>query len=125
MKTQILIENLRFLTIVGVYDWEQATPQPLVVNVCLDCDMTKAFVSDCVDDVINYKAVCEEIEAICHHTKAHLLEHLAHKILSHLFGHYPCTHIHLSLKKPSAIKHAQAVGVAVSVYRDEFLNELS
>lgn len=81
--------------------------------------------SDCVDDVVNYKAVCEQIETLCHQTKAHLLEHLAHTILSHLFECYPCTHISLSLKKPSAIKNAQAVGVSVSVYRDEFLNELS
>lgn len=120
MKQRIIIENLEFDTIIGIYDWEQAIHQPLTVNVVLECDMTPAFFSGSIDDTLNYKAICDDIQNICHNEKAKLLETLAYRIIVHLFNNYPCNHIELSLKKPNAIKEAQGVGVTIELNRQEF-----
>ncbi len=109
----VFIENLKIDTVIGVYDWERAINQPLVVDIKLYGDMSKSFVSDDVADAINYKSVCEEVEHLCHHTKAKLLESLADKIITHLFAHYPCDKIELKLTKPNAIKKAEGVGVYI------------
>ena len=109
----VFINQLKIDTVIGVYDWERAITQALVVDVKLYGDMTASFTSDDVRDAINYKAVCEDIERICHDTRARLLESLADKILSHLFAHYPCSKVELTLAKPNAIKQADSVGVMV------------
>lgn len=120
MKQRIIIDNLSFKTTIGIYDWEQAILQSLVVDVILDCDMSQAFFSNDINDTLNYKAICEDIQNICHQEKAKLLESLAYKILEKLFNTYPCSAIHLSLKKPDAIKEASGVGVIIELTRQEF-----
>lgn len=116
----IQIESLKIHTIIGVFDWERVIKQALVFDVMMVCDMTKAFVSDNVSDVINYQAVCEDIERICHKTKAKLLEYLAYQVMGYLFEQYPCQKITLTLKKPHAIKQADAVGVCIEFDREQY-----
>ncbi|MDO5651918.1 MAG: dihydroneopterin aldolase [Moraxella sp.] len=108
----VFIKDLTIDTMVGVYDWERAIKQRLIIDVELSCDMNAAFISDDVADAINYKSVCEDIERLCHEYQAKLLERLANGIIEYLFEHYPCTKISLSIKKPNAIKNA-VVGVNV------------
>lgn len=122
MKQRIIIENLEFKTTIGIYDWEQAISQSLIVNAELEYDMTPSFLSNDIDDAINYKAICEEIQNICHNEKAKLLETLAYKILQKLFNEYPCSFIKLSLKKPHAIKETSGVGVLIEITKQEFEN---
>lgn len=120
MKQRILIENLSFDTVIGIHDWEQAIRQSLVVNAQLDFDMTPSFFSNDIKDTLDYKAICDDIQSICHHEKAKLLETLAYRILQKLFDSYPCTAISLSLKKPNAIKEVAGVGVLIDISRQEF-----
>ncbi len=120
MTQLVLIEGLKINTVIGVYAWERAIKQLLVIDVKIYHDMSQSFVSDDVAHVINYKTVCEEIEQICHDTKAKLLEHLAYKIMTHLFNHYPCQKIELTIKKPNAITQADSVGVHIVQTLDEY-----
>lgn len=113
MTDVVLIEGLQINTVIGVYEWERAIHQLLVVDIKLYGDMSQSFISDDVADAINYKTVCEDIERICHETKAKLLESLADKIITYLFEHYACNKIELTIKKPNAIKKAQSVGVMI------------
>lgn len=122
MKQRIIIEDLSFKTTIGVYDWEQAILQSLIVNVELECDMSPVFLSNDIHDTINYKTVCDDIQSVCHNEKAKLLETLAFKILQKLFSNYPCSFIKLSLKKPDAIKETAGVGVLIEVTKQEFEN---
>lgn len=122
MKQKIIIDNLTFDTTIGIYDWEQAINQPLVVNAQLDCNITNAFFSESIDDTLNYQAICTDIETVCHHEKAKLLETLAYKILQKLFSAYPCDAVCLKLTKPNAIKQTSGVGVHIDITRQEFEN---
>lgn len=118
----VVIEKLAVNTTIGVFDWERAIAQRVLFDVEMACDMTKAFVSDDVADVINYKTVCDEIEHICHHTKAQLVEYLAYQVMSYLFDKYACQKIKLTLKKPHAIKKADAVGVCLELTYEQYQN---
>lgn len=118
----VFIEGLTINTVIGVYSWERAIHQSLVIDVKLYGEMSKSFLSDDVNDAINYKSVCEDIERICHDTRAKLLESLADKIMAYLFCHYPCTKIELTIKKPNAIKQATSVGVMLICTKDDYAN---
>lgn len=114
MSDVVFIEGLRVDTVIGVYDWERVILQKLVIDAQLSCDISQAAASDDVAYVIDYQAVCDDIERICVETKAQLLETLAQKIATHILQNYPCHAITLSIHKPDAVKQAASVGVKIS-----------
>lgn len=113
MNDIVFIQGLKINTLIGVYDWERAIKQSLVIDCEMVCDMTKASQSDDVAYAINYKTVCEDIERLCHKIQAKLLEKLAEEICTYLLTHYPCQAITLTIHKPNAIKQADSVGVKI------------
>ncbi|WP_066802050.1 dihydroneopterin aldolase [Moraxella oblonga] len=113
MKDVVFIKGLKINTHIGVYDWERAIKQALIVDCEMVCDMTMASQTDDVAHAINYKTVCEDIERLCHEIKAKLLEKLAEEICVYLLANYPCQNITLTIHKPNAIKQADSVGVKI------------
>lgn len=109
----VLIEGLKVDTVIGVYNWERCIHQRLTLDVKLYGNMDNSFVSDDVNDAINYKSVSEDIERICHQTQPQLLEFLGDKIINYLFEHYACYKIEMTIRKPNAIKQADSVGITI------------
>ncbi|WP_201584287.1 dihydroneopterin aldolase [Psychrobacter jeotgali] len=110
----VFIKGLKVEAVIGVYDWERAITQPLLIDIALETDISKAAISDEVKDALNYKAVCDDVSEWCKAIKAKLLEHLAEKIADKLLSKYSCQKVTLSLAKPTAIQAADAVGVQIT-----------
>lgn len=113
----VFIQGLQINTFIGVYDWERAIRQKLVISAKIGCDMSQACQSDDVVYAINYKTVCQDIERLCHEIKAKLLEKLAEDICCFILDNYPCQTITLTIEKPNAIKEAQSVGVTITRHK--------
>lgn len=113
MNDIVFIKGLKINTLIGVYDWERAIKQSLVIDCEMTCDTSQAGQSDEVAHAINYKTVCEDIERLCHEIKAKLLEKLAEEICTYLLANYPCQSVMLTIHKPNAIKQADSVGVKI------------
>lgn len=109
----VFIEGLKINSVIGVYEWERAIKQTLSIDLKIHHDMNNSFLSDNIKDAINYKTICEEIEAICHKEQPKLLEYLANIIIQHILDTYPCQKVELTIKKPNAIKNAEQVGVMI------------
>lgn len=114
MNDIVFIKDLQINTLIGVYSWERAIKQQLLISCEMVCDMKKAAQSDDVAFAINYKTVCEDIERLCHDMKAKLLEKLAEDICAYILANYPCQVITLTINKPNAIKQAGGVGVKMT-----------
>lgn len=114
MNDVVFVQGLKIDTVIGVYDWEQAIKQSLVIDAKISCDISQAAATDDVVHAINYKTVSEDIERICHQMKAKLLESLAENICQHILAHYPCSSVSLTIHKPNAIKQADSVGVSIT-----------
>ncbi|WLG14940.1 dihydroneopterin aldolase [Psychrobacter cibarius] len=112
----IFVKGLTVEAVIGVYAWERAITQPLLIDIALETDISRAAISDDVNDALNYKAVCDDVSAWCQAIKAQLLEHLAGQIADKLLAKYSCHKITLSIAKPTAIKQADAVGVQITRY---------
>ena len=112
----VFVKGLTVEAIIGVYAWERAITQPLLIDIALETDISKTAVSDDVKDALNYKAVCDDVSEWCQAIKAQLLEHLAGQIADKLLAKYNCHKITLSVAKPTAIKEADAVGVQITRY---------
>ena len=112
----VFVKGLKVEAIIGVYEWERAITQPLLIDIAMETDISRAAVSDDVSDALNYKEVCDDVSAWCQAIKAKLLEHLAGQIADKLLEKYSCHKITLSIAKPTAIEQADAVGVQITRY---------
>ena len=112
----VFVKGLKVETVIGVYEWERAITQPLLIDIAMETDISRAAASDDVSDALNYKEVCDDVSAWCQAIKAKLLEHLAGQIADKLLEKYSCQKITLSVAKPTAIEQADAVGVQITRY---------
>lgn len=112
----VFVKGLKVEAVIGVYEWERAITQPLLIDIVMETDTRKASISDDVNDALNYKAVCDDVSAWCQNIKAKLLEHLAGEIADKLLAKYACHQVTLSVAKPTAITQADAVGVQITRY---------
>ncbi len=112
----VFVKGLTVEAVIGVYEWERAITQPLLIDIALETDISRAAVSDDVNDALNYKAVCDDVSDWCQVIQAQLLEHLAGQIADKLLAKYACQKITLSIGKPTAIQQADAVGVQITRY---------
>lgn len=114
----VFVKGLTVEAVIGVYEWERAITQPLLIDIALETNISRAAVSDDVNDALNYKAVCDDVSDWCQVIQAQLLEHLAGQIADKLLAKYACQKITLSIAKPTAIQQADAVGVQITRYAE-------
>lgn len=112
----VFIKGLKVEAVIGVFAWERAITQPILIDIALETDINQAAASDDVADALSYKEVCDDVSAWCQEIKAQLLEHLASQLTDRLLDKYHCQKITLSVAKPTAIKEADAVGVQITRY---------
>ena len=112
----VFVKGLKVEAVIGIFVWERAITQPIMIDIALETDISKAAQSDNVADALSYKEVCDDVSAWCKELKAELLEHLAAKLIDRLFANYNCQKITLSVAKPTAIKEADAVGIQITRY---------
>ena len=110
----VKIKGLKVNAVIGVFDWERAIEQPLLIDVSMATDISEAGKSDDINDAINYKEVCDDITELCQQTKALLIERLAELIAAHILSKYNTTQVEVSVAKPTAIKAAEAVAVQIT-----------
>lgn len=110
----VKIKGLKVNAVIGVFDWERAIEQPLLIDVTMATDISKAGKSDDINDAINYKEVCDDITELCQQTKALLIERLAELIAAHILSKYNTTQVEVSVAKPTAISAAEAVAVQIT-----------
>lgn len=110
----VKIKGLKVNAVIGVFDWERAIEQPLLIDVTMATDISKAGKSDDINDAINYKEVCDDITELCQQTKALLIERLAELIAAHILSKYNTTQVEVSVAKPTAITAAEAVAVQIT-----------
>lgn len=112
----VFVKGLKVEAVIGVFEWERAITQPILIDITMETDISQAALSDEVKDALSYKAVCDDVSSWCKDIKAKLLEHLAVQLATKLLAKYPCQKITLSVAKPTAIKDAEAVGVRIVRY---------
>lgn len=87
-ESSILLKGLRFSAKHGVLPQERVVGGEYVVDVCIDCDLSKAVKSDDVEDTLNYAEVYEIINKEMQ-TPSCLLEHVAGRIGESILKAFP------------------------------------
>jgi dihydroneopterin aldolase len=115
---KIFIHALKTEAIIGIFDWERQVKQTVIVDIEIGVDVTKAALSDSIDDTLNYKRVAKRVLAFVEASKFHLVETLAEHIAMLILEDFGIAWVRLSLSKPGAIRSSRDVGVSIERGRD-------
>ncbi len=96
---QILIDDLRVMTTIGVLTHEREANQPLRIDLSLGVDLHDAGFSDELDDTVNYGAVCSMVAAVVGESKDVLLERLASRVADACFSFDRVEHVMVRVTK--------------------------
>lgn len=115
MPDQIVIERLEFRGRCGVTPEERARPQPLAVDLELNCRLGPAGLSDSLAHTIDYARVAQRVVEVGTAQDSCLLEAMAERLLSMLFDEFPIDQVKLWVRKlhPPITYVTGSVGVAV------------
>lgn len=84
----IELHGMEFYAYHGCYKEEQTIGNKFIVDISIECDLTKAIVSDNLNDTVNYQKVYQIVEHEMTNGKYKLLEHLAGKIKGALYKEF-------------------------------------
>ncbi len=108
MNDKVCIEGLEAEAVIGVYAFEQVSPQPLLIDFELTTDFSQAFESDDLKDALDYDALSKKVRSFCKESHFALLEALAGGIIYLLFEHPSIRKVGVRIRKPQALKGAMA-----------------
>lgn len=109
----VFIKGLEAYAVIGVYDWEQAIRQRLLLDVTLKTCSKKAAASDNLNDALDYFCISERLLEVLENERFALLEALAERLSDVLQKEFNVKGLCLRLEKPSAVQRAQTVGLEI------------
>lgn len=110
---KVLIKDLVARGIIGIYDWERAKPQEILINIILYGDLTKAGETDNIEDSINYKTIAKQAQALAENCNRQTVEALAADIAATCLEVIGVVKVKVRVEKPGAVRFANSVGVEI------------
>lgn len=115
----IFIEQLEIDAVIGVYEWEHAIRQRVVMDLEIGYSIRDAAADDDVLQTIDYDAVATRIGEFVAKTRFALVETLAEETARLLLAEFDVAQVGIRVNKPGALAHASGVGVRILRKREE------
>ncbi|MEO0442784.1 MAG: dihydroneopterin aldolase [Pseudomonadota bacterium] len=110
---KIIIKKLKLETIIGLFPWERAVRQNLLVDLEMAVDISQAAASDDFHYVVNYAEVCERVAALADDGQFKLLETFVERIAAMILGDFAVSWVRVYVRKTDAVTEASTVGVEI------------
>ena len=102
----------------GVFDHEAKNGQDFFVDLEIYLDLSKASLSDSLEDTIDYGALADVVVEEITGERVQLIERLAGRIADRIrVGHPEISKISVTVHKPKAPISAQATDISVTITR--------
>jgi dihydroneopterin aldolase len=109
----VVVKDLRFKTIIGLWDWERQMQQIVSIDLEMAWDMSRAAKSEDLSDALDYKSVSQRVEKFVQEKKFKLVEAAADGIAAMIMSDFGVPWIKVAIHKPHAVTGSQSVGVIV------------
>ncbi|GKT12572.1 MAG: 7,8-dihydroneopterin aldolase/epimerase/oxygenase [Thiomicrorhabdus sp.] len=114
----IFIQGLKTQAIIGIYDWERESRQPLIFDIEMSLPIGSAASSDDISDTVDYKQVSDEVIELVETSRYELLESLIEEICQYILNrHQAVQKIQLKVSKPQAVAETDTVGLIITRHR--------
>jgi len=107
------LHGLKIGCIIGIWDWERASKQTVIIDLDMGCDIAAAAGSDDIKDAVDYKAVAKRLMEFVGNSEFQLVETLAEKIALLLGEEFGLAWVRVRVNKKGAVKGASDVGVEI------------
>lgn len=111
-RLYVFVRNLRIDALIGVYDWEQAAPQPLAIDLEYGLPTPIASFTDCLADTIDYAAVINRLKELALARHYDLVEALGEAMALLLQAEFRIPWLRLRLTKLAPFPGAE-VGIVI------------
>ena len=96
----VSIRDLRVSTVIGAYDWERETEQPLTFFLDMATDVAKAASRDDLRDALDYSTVVHTLKCVVIEGKFRLIETAAERVAQRLITDHGLTWVRVQVVKP-------------------------
>ena len=109
----VFLRGLRIETVIGIYDWEKAIKQPVILDLEMSTDVAKAAASDRIEDALDYKTVSKRLREFIGEGRFELVETLAERCAEIIRAEFGVRWVRLTVNKIGAVSDARDVGVII------------
>ena len=109
----VFIRELKIQTVIGVFEWERAIRQTVVLDLEMASDVARAAATDHLEDALDYKAVANRLVQFTEDSRFQLVETLAEAIATILRDEFGVPWLRLRVSKPGAVHGSKDVGVLI------------
>jgi len=109
----VFLRGLRIETTIGIYDWEKAIKQPVVLDLEMATDVARGAASDRIEDALDYKAVSKRLKQFVADSRFELVETLAERCAAIIRDEFGVPWVRLTLNKIGAVSESEGVGVII------------
>jgi len=109
----VYLHGLKCQSTIGVWEWEKAILQTLILDIDLVADIPVAAKSDALKDALDYQAITERIQAFAKDNKVQLIETFAEQVASLILDEFETPWVRVKLDKGQAVKGVRNVGVII------------
>jgi FolB domain-containing protein len=110
---KIILKDLKIATIIGVFPEERLNKQELVFNIELGCDLSRAGLSDKLEDSIDYTKVENAVLTLGEQSHFFLLEKMAEETAALCLKMHGVKSVNVRIEKSGALKHGKIVAVEI------------
>lgn len=118
---RIHIRELRARCIVGIFSEEREKKQEVEINITIYADLSKASLSDNIDDTIDYKKIKKRVLTFVEKSSFYLVERLASGIAATILENPAAVAVDVSVDKPGALRFARSVAIDIRRTRNDVL----
>jgi len=108
MPDTLLIKDLAASCRIGVFEWEQATPQSIWIDLELAIDAGRAAAKDDLRDAVDYGRLVTTVKQHAEHHRFRLLETLAEGLAQLVLKEFATPQVRVRVKKRAlpGVEHA-------------------
>jgi dihydroneopterin aldolase/D-erythro-7,8-dihydroneopterin triphosphate epimerase len=112
------IRGLRARCIIGTRPAERRRRQTVLLNITLECDLSRAGRTDNLDDTVNYKDIHDRVLALCRTSRFLLIERLAAVVAGICLSDRRVKSATVTVDKPGSLPSAASAAVTIARRRD-------
>ena len=96
---RLSIKDIEFIGHCGITEEERRVGQRISADLQVTLDLSKATVSDRLEDTVDYVSLCDKVVSIGRGESYHLLETLAERIAREILQGYKVSEVTVRLRK--------------------------
>ncbi len=113
-QDKIIFKELRCECIIGTFKHERTEKQPVIFNITLFTDLSKAGASDNLIDTVDYFTLQEEIINRVNESSYFLLEKLVEVVADICLGYCRVNKVVIEVEKPMALKNVKTIALEIT-----------